>query len=142
MLKGTTSTANITPGAAGSQLTRSRAAPGPMSPSPSLGSSLASGPLFLLLAVRPVASCLPDSASGSFSQMWQRFLAILSSRIDALTFENIRFTIGKPTSPRTSSVSCLPCSRRLCDAFLFPSRLSKMLLEDVWDAFKLLSGVA
>ena len=82
-----------------SQLTRSSVEAGSMYGSPSSGSCLASGPPFLLLAVRPLASCLPDSACGCFFPNAQRLLAMLTSDIDARTFQNLCFTIGKPTCP-------------------------------------------
>ena len=53
----------------------------------------------------------------------------------------ICFVIGKPTCPCTPRFSCSSSSRRLWDAFLLPFRLSKMLLEEVSGALKLLSGV-
>ena len=92
MLKGATSTPNITPVAAQPQQGRCMA--------PVLRVfDFASGPLLVLLAVLLVASCLPDSPSGSFFPIWERFLAIWRSKLEVRTFKNIGFTMGKPACP-------------------------------------------
>ena len=107
-----------------------------------LGYCLASGPLILLIAVRPLASCLPDSASGSFFLIPQRVFRIepsnstsIPSRTFVLQYENHHFSEHQMCSVYVG------CSRRLGDAMLLPFRLSKTLLEDVWDALRLLSGL-
>ena len=113
-----------------------------MSVSPPGDLFLASGPLLVLLAVLLVLSCLPDSTSGNSFSFLEPFLATGRSTCDGCTCKHIGFTIGKPVFPGNSGVYCFSSSRRLRDVFLLPFRLSKTLLEGVWDALRLLSGVA
>ena len=67
---------------------------------------------------------------------------MLSSKFDARTFNHMCVTIGKQhvLVHRVIHVGLVP---DVSGTPLFvPFRLSKTLLEDVWDALRLLSGVA